>query len=45
MADRLWFLIPEFILLAGVVVAAFFSACVAFILSVSSARTVQSVVL
>jgi len=33
------------LLLAGVVVAAFFSACVAFILSVSSARTVQSVVL
>jgi iron complex transport system permease protein len=33
------------LLLAGVVVAAFFSACIAFILSVSSARTVQSVVL
>jgi iron complex transport system permease protein len=33
------------LLLAGVVVAAFFSACVAFILSVSPARTVQSAVL
>ncbi|MCH7991981.1 MAG: iron ABC transporter permease [Gemmatimonadetes bacterium] len=33
------------LLLAGVVVAAFFSACIAFILSVSSARTVQSAVL
>ncbi len=32
------------LLLAGVVVAAFFSACIAFILSVSSARTVQSAV-
>jgi ABC-type Fe3+-siderophore transport system permease subunit len=33
------------LLLAGVVVAAFFSACIAFILSVSPARTVQSAVL
>ncbi len=33
------------LLLAGVVVAAFFSACVAFVLSVSPARTVQSAVL
>lgn len=33
------------LLLAGVVVAAFFSACIAFILSLSSARTVQSAVL
>jgi iron complex transport system permease protein len=33
------------LLLAGVVVAAFFSACIAFILSISDARTVQSAVL
>jgi iron complex transport system permease protein len=33
------------LLLAGVVIAAFFSACIAFILSVSQARTVQSAVL
>jgi ABC-type Fe3+-siderophore transport system permease subunit len=33
------------LLLAGVVVAAFFSACIAFILSISPARTVQSAVL
>ena len=33
------------LLLAGVVVAAFFSACVAFVLSISSARTVQTAVL
>lgn len=33
------------LLLAGVVVAAFFAACIAFILSVSPARTVQSAVL
>ncbi|MCG6987549.1 MAG: iron ABC transporter permease [Gemmatimonadetes bacterium] len=33
------------LLLAGVVVAAFFSACIAFILSMSQARTVQSAVL
>ena len=33
------------LLLAGVVVAAFFTACIAFILSISSARTVQSAVL
>jgi iron complex transport system permease protein len=33
------------LLLAGVVVAAFFSACIAFILSVSPARTIQSAVL
>lgn len=33
------------LLLAGVVVAAFFSACIAFILSVSEARVVQSAVL
>jgi len=33
------------LLLAGVVVAAFFSACIAFVLSVSPARTVQSAVL
>ncbi len=33
------------LLLAGVVVAAFFSACIAFILSMSEARTVQSAVL
>ena len=33
------------LLLAGVVVAAFFSACIAFILSVSEARTIQSAVL
>lgn len=33
------------LLLAGVVVAAFFGACVAFILSISQARTVQSAVL
>jgi len=33
------------LLLAGVVVAAFFSACIAFILSMSRARTVQSAVL
>jgi iron complex transport system permease protein len=33
------------LLLAGVVVAAFFSACIAFILSLSPARTVQSAVL
>lgn len=33
------------LLLAGVVVAAFFSACIAFILAISSARTVQSAVL
>jgi iron complex transport system permease protein len=33
------------LLLAGVVVAAFFSACIAFMLSVSEARTVQSAVL
>ncbi len=33
------------LLLAGVVVAAFFSACIAFILSISEARTVQSAVL
>lgn len=33
------------LLLAGVVVAAFFSACVAFILSISEARTIQGAVL
>jgi iron complex transport system permease protein len=33
------------LLLAGVVIAAFFSACIAFILSISEARTVQSAVL
>lgn len=33
------------LLLAGVVVGAFFSACIAFILSVSEARTIQSAVL
>jgi iron complex transport system permease protein len=33
------------LLLAGVVVAAFFSACIAFILAISPARTVQSAVL
>jgi iron complex transport system permease protein len=33
------------LLLAGVVVGAFFSACIAFILSVSPARTIQSAVL
>jgi len=33
------------LLLAGVVIAAFFSACIAFILSVSEARTVQGAVL
>ena len=33
------------LLLAGVVVGAFFSACIAFILAVSDARTVQSAVL
>lgn len=33
------------LLLAGVVVAAFFSACITLILSVSSARTIQSAVL
>jgi ABC-type Fe3+-siderophore transport system permease subunit len=33
------------LLLAGVVVAAFFAACIAFILAVSPARTVQSAVL
>lgn len=33
------------LLLAGVVVAAFFSACIALILSVSEARTIQSAVL
>jgi ABC-type Fe3+-siderophore transport system permease subunit len=33
------------LLLAGVVVAAFFSACIAFILSISEARVVQSAVL
>ena len=33
------------LLLAGVVIAAFFSACIAFILSISPARTVQSAVL
>jgi len=33
------------LLLAGVVVAAFFTACIAFILSVAEARTVQSAVL
>lgn len=33
------------LLLAGVVVAAFFSACIAFILAISEARTVQSAVL
>jgi iron complex transport system permease protein len=33
------------LLLAGVVVAVFFSACVAFVLALSSARTVQSAVL
>lgn len=33
------------LLIAGVVVAAFFTACIAFILSMSSARTVQSAVL
>lgn len=33
------------LLLAGVVVAAFFSACIAFILSISEARTVQGAVL
>jgi iron complex transport system permease protein len=33
------------LLLAGVVIAAFFSACIAFILAVSPARTVQSAVL
>ena len=33
------------LLLAGVVVAAFFSACIAFILSLSEARTVQGAVL
>lgn len=33
------------LLLAGVVIAAFFSACIALILSVSEARTVQSAVL
>ncbi len=33
------------LLVAGVVVAAFFTACIAFILSISSARTVQSAVL
>jgi iron complex transport system permease protein len=33
------------LLLAGVVIAAFFSACIAFVLSVSSPRTVQSAVL
>jgi iron complex transport system permease protein len=32
------------LLLAGVVIAAFFSACIAFILAVSPARTVQSAV-
>jgi len=32
------------LLLAGVVVAAFFTACIAFILSISEARTVQSAV-
>jgi iron complex transport system permease protein len=33
------------LLVAGVVVAAFFTACIAFVLSISSARTVQSAVL
>ena len=33
------------LLLAGVVIAAFFSACIAFILAISPARTVQSAVL
>ncbi|MEQ1858255.1 MAG: iron ABC transporter permease [Longimicrobiales bacterium] len=33
------------LLVAGVVVASFFTACIAFILSISSARTVQSAVL
>ena len=33
------------LLLAGVVVAAFFTACIAFILSIAEARTVQSAVL
>jgi len=33
------------LLIAGVVIAAFFTACIAFILSMSSARTVQSAVL
>ena len=33
------------LLLAGVVIAAFFSACIAFILSISEARTVQGAVL
>ncbi|HIF20537.1 MAG TPA: CHASE2 domain-containing protein [Gemmatimonadetes bacterium] len=33
------------LLLAGVVIAAFFSACIAFILSMSSARTVQNAVM
>ena len=33
------------LLVAGVVIAAFFSACITFILSISSARTVQSAVL
>jgi iron complex transport system permease protein len=33
------------LLLAGVVIAAFFTACIAFILSVAEARTVQSAVL
>jgi iron complex transport system permease protein len=33
------------LLLAGVVIAAFFAACIMFVLSVSSARTVQSAVL
>ena len=33
------------LLLAGVVVAAFFTACITFILSISSARTVQSAIL
>jgi iron complex transport system permease protein len=33
------------LLLSGVVIAAFFSACIAFILSISPARTVQSAIL
>ena len=40
-----WAMDVRVLLLAGVVVAAFFSACIAFILSVSEARTVQSAVL
>ncbi|NIU80366.1 MAG: iron chelate uptake ABC transporter family permease subunit, partial [Gammaproteobacteria bacterium] len=33
------------LLLAGVVVGAFFTACIAFVLSISDARTVRSAVL